>query len=81
MLSHDFARLLLSRRNNDLAFIVEVVPPEEEEGRLYLTKLEDDHELEVHQEVTIKPQDLVKYDSLNDTLMVLLGPVFLSEED
>ncbi len=80
MLSHEFARLLLSRRNNDLTFLVEVVSPEEEAGELYWIKLKDDHEREFSGEVAITPENLVKYDSDGDVLMVLLGPLFLSGE-
>lgn len=76
MLSHDFAKLLLSCRNNDLRFNVEVnaVGHDDEDGDWCRTKLADDRAREVYG--MDEDVEILKYSSEDDMLDVFLGPVF-----
>jgi hypothetical protein len=81
MLSHDFARALLARRNHDLRFIVEVCMPgrpDEEDGEINRTRLADDRAREVYG--TDKDVEILEYDSSDDMLDVMLGPIFAGEQ-
>lgn len=81
MLSHDFAKLLLSRRNNDLRFVAEVCCPghDDEDGDVCRTRMEDDYRREIGQP-EVDPDQLVTYDSDDDALDVSLGPIYAGKQ-
>lgn len=75
MTSHELARLLLARRDNDLTFEVLVdLDPESDEDRAepYETELRDLNG-RVH---SIPSDQVVSYDSENDQLVIRLGTIY-----
>ncbi len=79
MLSHDFARALLERRNHDLRFVAEVCYPghDDEDGDICRTQMVDDRARTicgVGDDV-----EVLAYDSDDDVLDVRLGPMFAGQ--
>lgn len=81
MLSHDLARLLLKRRNNDIRFITETFTPGDDERAGTFTALEtyDSYRTEVGGD-PVKPEDCVKYSTEADEIHVSLGPCYAGSE-
>lgn len=77
MLSHDLARLLLKRRNNDLKFEVEVAERGSDDGDFHVTDMLDDR-AKLRGE-TVTPENLLVYNPQDDYLLLHLGTVFLGE--
>lgn len=80
MLSHDFARALLERRNHDLRFVTEVCFPghDDEEGETNRTQMADDRAREVYG--MGDDVEVLAYDSKDDVLDVMLGPIFAGRQ-
>jgi hypothetical protein len=80
MLTHDFARLLLSRRNNDLKFEVWVDddPTGVEDQTRHVIEMADDRE-RVRSGGTVAPEYLLTYVAENDYLLLHLGTIFLGD--
>jgi hypothetical protein len=82
MLTHDFARLLLSRRNNDLKFEVWIDddPTGLEDETRHVIEMVDDRE-RVKSGGTVAPEHLVTYVAEGDYLLLHLGTIFLGDPD
>jgi hypothetical protein len=80
MLSHDFARALLERRNHDLRFVAEVCYParDDESGDICRTELADERARVVHG--LGDDIEVLNYDSEHDVLDVMLGPIFAGQQ-
>jgi hypothetical protein len=80
MLSHDFARLLLKRRNMDMHFVVNATLPghDDDESPDYRVAMADDRHREIGAEGP--PPEILRYDSEHDFLEVALGWIFLGRQ-
>lgn len=80
MLSHDFARALLERRNHDLRFVAEVCYPgrDDEDGDVCCTQMADDRARTVYG--VGDDVEVLTYDSEHDVLDVALGPIFAGQQ-
>lgn len=79
MLSHDFARELLKRRNHDLRFVVDVsVPGHDDEPETCTVQMEDDRHRATG--AAGDPPEVLTYDGEDDLLDVRLGQVFLGRQ-
>lgn len=80
MTSHELARYLLSRRDNDLKFLVEVDlepdPDGEEDVQIFSTETADVRE-RARTGREMAPEEFITYDSENDFIVVNLGRIFV----
>jgi len=82
MLSHDLARLLLSRRNNDLKFEVwvDADPTGLEDLTCHTIEMEDDRQRVMTGKV-VPPEEVLTFNSDYDYLLLRLGVVYLGETE
>jgi hypothetical protein len=80
MLSHDLANALLSHRNNDVKFIVEVsLPGRDDDEDLCRVEMADDRAKILGWD-EIPPAEVVKFNSERDWLEVKLGAVYAGRQ-
>lgn len=78
MQSHDLARALLARRNNDIQFVVEVAEEGYDDGDFHSTEMADDRQ-RVRDGGTVP--DVISYDSEHDFIVIKLGTIFLGDPE
>ncbi len=78
MMSHDLARLLLARRNNDIRISVLNISAHDDDERVVekVTSLRDDRWVQDDQRTTA--EGVIRYDAQRDTLHILAGYVVAS---
>ena len=78
MLSHDLARELLARRNNDVRIDILV---ENNELQIYTTTVELRDSPDVLNDYKIDPKDVVSYHSKSDFIVIRAGLVYTGTVD
>jgi hypothetical protein len=80
VLSHDLARLLLARRNNDIKFLVGVDadPDGLEEVQWCMVEMEDDRQRVVSGR-QVPPEEVLTFNSQDDYLQIQLGVIYLGD--
>lgn len=80
MLSHDLARALLARRNNDVR--IEVLVDDDPAGvRDFLVKVTDLRDFEPSSgSTTVPPEEVVAYDAKADAIVIKAGSIAVGGE-